>query len=78
VYGEPRWSEVGDPVLAAALSAFPRQALHAWRLAVTHPVTRARLVLEAPVPHDVQTLLTVAGLFIPPRSIAQPFSVSLA
>jgi len=65
VYGEPRWSKVDDPVLAAALRAFPRQALHAWRLALTHPVTRERLLLEAPVPHDLETLLTVAGLFVP-------------
>ena len=34
VYGEPRWSQVVDPALATALRAFPRQALHAWRLAV--------------------------------------------
>ena len=61
-YGEPRWSQVADPALAAALFAFPRQALHAWRLAVTHPMTHARLLLEAPVPHDLEGLLTASGL----------------
>jgi 23S rRNA pseudouridine1911/1915/1917 synthase len=62
VYGEPRWSEVDDPVLAAALKAFPRQALHARRLALTHPVTRTRLMIEAPLPADFETLLKVTGL----------------
>lgn len=61
-YGEPRWSQMTDSTLAAALRAFPRQALHAWRIAVTHPVTRARLTLEAPVPEDMERLLTVSGL----------------
>jgi len=61
-YGEPRWSQVLDPALAAVLQAFPRQALHAWRLALTHPVTHDRLQLEAPVPHDLAGLLTASGL----------------
>ena len=64
VYGEPRWSQISDPVLAAALRTFPRQALHAWRLALTHPVTRARLLLEAPIPRDLGALLTVTGLSV--------------
>src|SRR5439155_13374979 len=62
VYGEPRWSQVSDPALAAALRTFPRQALLAWRLGLTHPVTRARLQLEAPVPRDLENLLIVTGL----------------
>jgi 23S rRNA pseudouridine1911/1915/1917 synthase len=61
-YGEPRWSQIGDAPLAAALRAFPRQALHAWRVAVTHPITRERLVLEAPVPRDLDDLMNEAGL----------------
>jgi len=64
VYGEPRWSEVVDTVLAAALRTFPRQALHAWRLACVHPVTRERLFLEAPLPRDFEGLLTAANLRI--------------
>jgi 23S rRNA pseudouridine1911/1915/1917 synthase len=62
VYGEPRWSNVVDPTLAATLRAFPRQALHAWRVAFTHPITGERLLIEAPVPHDLDGLLTAAGL----------------
>jgi len=62
VYGEPRWSQVADPLLAATLRAFPRQALHAWRVAFTHPITRARVTIEAPVPRDIEALLDASGL----------------
>jgi 23S rRNA pseudouridine1911/1915/1917 synthase len=62
VYGEPRWSQIVDPTLAATLRTFPRQALHAWRVAFTHPGTRERLHLEAPVPRDLAGLLTASGL----------------
>ena len=61
-YGEPRWSQIVDPALAAALCAFGRQALHAWRVAFTHPVTLDRLRIEAPVAQDLQGLLTASGL----------------
>jgi 23S rRNA pseudouridine1911/1915/1917 synthase len=71
VYGEPRWSEIDDPLLAATLRTFPRQALHAWRVAFRHPVTRERLTIEAPVPRDIQALLDAAGL-IAPRTNACP------
>jgi 23S rRNA pseudouridine1911/1915/1917 synthase len=37
---------------------FPRQALHAWRLALDHPVTRRRMRFEAPVPRDLEALIT--------------------
>ena len=62
VYGEPRWSNVDDTRLATALRTFPRQALHAWRLALTHPVTHTRLILEAAVPRDLETLLSALDL----------------
>jgi 23S rRNA pseudouridine1911/1915/1917 synthase len=62
VYGDARWSEVEDPDLSAALRRFPRQALHAWRVAFTHPITRSRLVLEAPIPADLRALLALSRL----------------
>jgi 23S rRNA pseudouridine1911/1915/1917 synthase len=62
MYGEPRWSTVDDAGLAAALRAFPRQALHAWRVAFVHPFTRARVTVEAPIPEDLETLIDMAGL----------------
>lgn len=36
---------------------FPRQALHAWRLAFRHPRDGRMLRFEAPLPHDVAELL---------------------
>ena len=62
VYGEPRWSAVDDPGLGAALRVFPRQALHAWRVAFVHPFTHARVTFEAPIPDDLERLLAAAGL----------------
>jgi 23S rRNA pseudouridine1911/1915/1917 synthase len=62
VYGEPRWSKIIDPALAATLRAFPRQALHAWRVALSHPVTHGPLCLEASAPRDFEDLLTASGL----------------
>jgi 23S rRNA pseudouridine1911/1915/1917 synthase len=62
VYGEPRWQRVLEPELSTTLSAFARQALHAWRLSLPHPVTGARVVLEAPLPADLQDLLAAVGL----------------
>ncbi len=37
--------------------AFPRQALHAWRLALAHPLTRERMQWESPLPGDFAALL---------------------
>jgi 23S rRNA pseudouridine1911/1915/1917 synthase len=62
---------VGDPVyggrrripreatepLIAALEAFKRQALHATRLALEHPLTGKALEWEAPPPPDIAALL---------------------
>jgi len=57
LYGEPRWKGIEDPALAAACREFPRQALHAHRIALTHPVTRERLEVTAPLPEDLGGLL---------------------
>jgi 23S rRNA pseudouridine1911/1915/1917 synthase len=61
-YGEPRWSQIADPGLAATLRAFPRQALHAWRVRMIHPLTGVPLEIEAPIPEDLKELLTASGL----------------
>ena len=50
VYGR---NKCGD----ARLDAFPRQALHAWRLALVHPVTGAEMAWESPLPADFAQLL---------------------
>lgn len=59
---------IGDPVyrlarhgttLPAAASNFPRQALHAARLALVHPRTGETLTWHAPTPPDIAQLLSV-------------------
>jgi len=58
VYGGRRRLPAGcGPALTAALSAFPRQALHAARLALAHPLTGRALEWEAPLPDDMARLL---------------------
>lgn len=65
VYGAARWKGIRDAALAAACRDFPRQALHAWRLTLAHPVTGDLLTFVAPVPPDVAALLAAAGLPLP-------------
>ena len=62
VYGERRWPGVAEPVLRDALATFPRQALHAARLAFTHPIARTPIEIEAALPADMAALLACAGL----------------
>ena len=53
----------GDPTYGRAksgdarLDAFPRQALHAWRLALRHPVNGEEMHWESPLPDDFARLL---------------------
>ena len=53
--GDPAYGKTrsGD----ARLDAFPRQALHAWRLALVHPATGAEMAWESPLPADFAQLL---------------------
>jgi 23S rRNA pseudouridine1911/1915/1917 synthase len=58
LYGGRRRMPAGcTPALTAALGAFHRQALHAARLALTHPVTGGRMEWQAAPPADLQGLL---------------------
>ena len=64
---------VGDPVYAGRhrvpagaqqelldyLQAFKRQALHAWRLSFVHPVSGEDVTFEAPLPDDMQQLISL-------------------
>jgi 23S rRNA pseudouridine1911/1915/1917 synthase len=61
-YGQPLWSDIDDRALSAALQAFPRQALHAWRLSFNHPVGGQAVTCEAPLPADFRQLLMDANL----------------
>lgn len=64
---------VGDPVYSGrqrvpaqasdemiqALHQFKRQALHAWQLTLTHPVSKEEMFWQAPLPEDFSHLLAV-------------------
>ncbi|HEX4268275.1 MAG TPA: 23S rRNA pseudouridine(1911/1915/1917) synthase RluD [Steroidobacteraceae bacterium] len=59
VYGGRRRLPKGcSAALTAALNAFPRQALHATRLALAHPMTGRALEWEAPLPDDMARLVS--------------------
>ena len=36
-----------------------RQALHAWKLAFVHPISKAPLAFEAPLPEDMKAVLNL-------------------
>lgn len=61
-------AHIGHPLLADALyggsegAGMQRQALHAFRLAFTHPSTGQALDLRAPLPADMQQALSLWGL----------------
>jgi 23S rRNA pseudouridine1911/1915/1917 synthase len=46
-----------SPALRAAVLAFPRQALHATTLALTHPVSGRTMEWSVPLPDDMRMLL---------------------
>jgi 23S rRNA pseudouridine1911/1915/1917 synthase len=60
------WPIVGDAKYGGDRSAdtgvaFPRQALHAWRLSFRHPFTGAQVMATAPVPTDMRELMARYG-----------------
>ena len=55
IYGEARWKALPRPV-QAPLAAFPRPALHAWRIELDHPMSGHRVAFSAPVPNDISEL----------------------
>jgi 23S rRNA pseudouridine1911/1915/1917 synthase len=62
VYGPPSDWRIEDAAMQEAVRRFARQALHAWRVAFTHPVTGARVEIVAPLPDDIRHLLDVCGI----------------
>lgn len=55
---------VGDPLYGGPVD-HPRPALHAHRLAFTHPYSGERLQVEAPLPADLVALLRRCGVGLP-------------
>ena len=50
------WPIVGDRLYGGRTDRMTRQALHAWRISLVHPVTRAPLIVEAPLPQDFNAI----------------------
>ena len=61
LYAGRQWRNLADARRQAACRDFPRQALHAWRLAFDHPVTGERVEFEADPPADFRNLVAVLG-----------------
>lgn len=58
---------VGDPLYGGRRETLglSRQALHAWRLSFTHPVTGRVMSFEAPLPADLAQVLALLRATIP-------------
>jgi 23S rRNA pseudouridine1911/1915/1917 synthase len=52
------WPILGDPLYGRPAAGIARQALHAWRIDFTHPITDQRHRVVAPLPADI---LHIAG-----------------
>ncbi len=48
------WPIAGDPTYGRPHPLLDRQALHAWRMALPHPLTREPLTMTARVPPDMR------------------------
>lgn len=57
--GRPRIPSGTSEKLRAALQQFPRQALHAARLELDHPVTGERCAWHSDIPADIEALLEI-------------------
>ena len=58
LYAGRQWRNLTGPA-ATACRDFPRQALHSWRLELAHPASGEIMTFEAPLPEDLEALLTV-------------------
>jgi 23S rRNA pseudouridine1911/1915/1917 synthase len=57
VYG-PRKTGRNAPYSKNQFESVPRQMLHAWRIVLTHPVSEEKVSFEAPIPSDIQAVMT--------------------
>ncbi len=48
---------MGDELYGGGMELIQRQALHSWQLEFNHPVTKESIMLEAPLPADITSLL---------------------
>ena len=54
--GAGRVRSIGDAEVRARMKAMERQALHAWRLGFTHPLTGEAMQFTSPLPEDMAVL----------------------
>ena len=73
VAGDRRYGDFPFNRAARQRWGLRRMFLHAWRLALPHPVTGARLSLEAPLPAELTAALARANL-APPAGARTPAS----
>lgn len=61
LYGHPRLRvpSGASEALQQALHDLKRQALHAWKLSFIHPMTEQKIAVEAALPEDFNSLLTL-------------------
>jgi 23S rRNA pseudouridine1911/1915/1917 synthase len=65
VYAPLSETRMSDSLLAGTLRAFPRQALHSWRLAFEHPISMTAMCIEAPVAPDMRELMALLNIACP-------------
>jgi 23S rRNA pseudouridine1911/1915/1917 synthase len=63
--GKVRFPKKADTVLKEALVNFKRQALHARKLTLTHPISGELMSWKAPLPEDMLALLDVLSAYDP-------------
>jgi 23S rRNA pseudouridine1911/1915/1917 synthase len=57
LYSGPQWRGVPDKRMQRTFSEFSRQALHARRLRIPHPLSGESMIFEAPMPADMTALI---------------------
>ena len=50
---------IGDYLYNPDMEQIGRQALHAWKLAFVHPISKAPLAFEAPFPEDMKAVMNL-------------------
>ena len=55
------WPIVGDALYGQVNAGITRQALHARRVSLPHPVTRLPIESDAPIPDDIRSLIDENG-----------------
>ena len=63
--GKVRFPRKADAILKEALMSFKRQALHARKLTLTHPISGELMSWKSPLPEDMLALLNVLNDYDP-------------